>query len=164
LESTRASPVRSRFGATGNGRCSTCRSSATPSAHEINGPALCAWLREHRPDHAFVEYAAARPGQGVSSTFKFGVTYGAMKMALAACGVAYTVVTSAKWKSAVGIQTGADKEQSRLRALQLFPDQAASLARKKNHARADSMLLAYYGLQLQKYETPATAIQFLESR
>jgi crossover junction endodeoxyribonuclease RuvC len=116
--------------------------------HEVNGPTLCAWLREHRPDHAFVEYAAARPGQGVSSMFKFGVTYGATKMALAACGVAYTVVTPAKWKSAVGIQTGADKEQSRVRALQLFPDQAASLARKKDHARADAMLLAYFGTKV----------------
>ena len=116
--------------------------------HEINGPALCAWLREQHPDHAFIEYAAARPGQGVTSMFKFGTTYGAIKMALSACGVAYTIVTPAKWKSAVGIQTGADKEQSRLRALQLFPDQAASLARKKDHARADAMLLAYFGMKL----------------
>lgn len=116
--------------------------------HEINGPELCRWLREQHPDHAFVEYAAARPGQGVSSMFKFGVTYGATKMALAACSVAYTVITPAKWKPAVGIQTGADKEQSRLRALQLFPDQAASLARKKDHARADAMLLAYFGMKV----------------
>jgi hypothetical protein len=35
--------------------------------HEINGPELCRWLREHEPDHAFLEYAAARPGQGVTS-------------------------------------------------------------------------------------------------
>jgi crossover junction endodeoxyribonuclease RuvC len=114
---------------------------------ELNGPALCAWLREHQPDHAFVEYAAARPGQGVSSIFKFGVTYGAAKMALAACGVPYTIVTPVKWKSAVGIQTGADKEASRLRALQLFPDLAAYLSRKKYHARADAMLLAYFGMK-----------------
>jgi len=34
---------------------------------EINGPELCRFLREHQPDHAYLEYAAARPGQGVSS-------------------------------------------------------------------------------------------------
>src|SRR5215472_3608937 len=90
--------------------------------HEINGPELCRWLREHRPDHAFVEYAAARPGQGVVSMFRFGVTYGAIKMALAACGVPYTIVTPVKWKPAVGVVKGADKEASRQRALQLFPD------------------------------------------
>jgi crossover junction endodeoxyribonuclease RuvC len=113
--------------------------------HEINGPLLCDWLREHKPDHAFIEYAAARPGQGVTGMFRFGVAYGATKMALAACGVRYTVVTPVKWKPAVGIQKGADKEASRLRALQLFPEQAANLARKKDHARADAMLLAYFG-------------------
>ena len=113
--------------------------------HEINGPELCRWLREHHPDHAFIEYAAARPGQGVTSMFRFGCSYGAIKMALAACGVPYTIITPQKWKSAVRIQTGADKEASRLRALQLFPDQAANLARKKDHARADAMLLAHFG-------------------
>jgi crossover junction endodeoxyribonuclease RuvC len=115
---------------------------------EINGPELCRFLREHQPDHAYLEYAAARPGQGVSSMFKFGVSYGATKMALAACGVPYTVVIPAKWKPAVGIQTGADKEASRLRALQLFPDLAAYLSRKKDHARADAMLLTYFGMKV----------------
>jgi hypothetical protein len=47
-----------------------------------------------------------------------------------------------------GVHTGADKETSRQRALQLFPDQAVTLARKKDHARADAMLLAYFGLKL----------------
>jgi Holliday junction resolvasome RuvABC endonuclease subunit len=115
--------------------------------NELNGPDLCRWLREHAPDHAFVEYAAARPGQGVTSMFRFGVAYGATKMALVACGVPYTIVTPAKRKPAVGIQTGADKEASRLRALQLFPDQVMNLTRKKDHARADAMLLAYFGMK-----------------
>jgi crossover junction endodeoxyribonuclease RuvC len=57
--------------------------------HELNGAEICRWLREQRPDHAFVEFAGARPGQGVSSMFKFGVTYGGIKMALAACGIPY---------------------------------------------------------------------------
>jgi crossover junction endodeoxyribonuclease RuvC len=66
-------------------------------------------------------------------------------MALAAGGVPYTIVTPQKWKPAVGVLKGADKEASRQRALQLFPDQATNLARKKDHARADAMLLAYFG-------------------
>jgi crossover junction endodeoxyribonuclease RuvC len=113
--------------------------------HEINGPELCRWLREYRADHAFVEYASARPGQGVVSMFRFGVTYGAIKMALAACGVPYTVVTPTKWKAVIGVPAGADKEASRQIALRLFPDQAANLVRKKDHARSDAMLIAYYG-------------------
>jgi crossover junction endodeoxyribonuclease RuvC len=114
--------------------------------HEINGPEICRWLREHQPNHAFIEYASARPGQGVTSMFRFGVSYGATKMALAACAVPYTVVTPVRWKSTVGILKGADKEASRQRALQLFPDQAANLSRKKDHARADAMLLAHFGV------------------
>jgi crossover junction endodeoxyribonuclease RuvC len=115
---------------------------------EINGPELCRWLRMRQPDHAFIEYAAARPGQGVASMFKFGVSYGAAKMALASCNIPYTIVTPARWKSAVGIQAGADKEASRLRALQLFPKLAEDLGRKKDHARADALLLAYYGMKM----------------
>jgi crossover junction endodeoxyribonuclease RuvC len=113
--------------------------------HEINGPLLCRWLRHQRPDHAFIEFAAARPGQGVTSMFRFGCSYGALKMALGACDVPFTIVTPQRWKKAVGVPTGADKEASRLRALQLFPSQAAHLARKKDHARADAMLLAHFG-------------------
>jgi crossover junction endodeoxyribonuclease RuvC len=115
--------------------------------HELNGPELCRWLCEHAPDHAYIEYASARPGQGVTSMFRFGCGYGGIKMALAACSVPFTVVTPVKWKPAVGIQKGADKEASRQRALQLFPDQAANLARKKDHARADAILLAYFGMR-----------------
>ena len=120
--------------------------------HEINGPELCRWLRERPPDHAFVEYAAGRPGQGLTSMFRFGCSYGAIKRALAACGVPYTVITPAKWKPAVGVLKGADKEASRQRALQLFPHQATQLARKKHHARADAMLLAYFGTKISTCE------------
>ena len=88
--------------------------------HELNGPALCDWLREHAAGHAFIEYAAARPDQGVSSMFKFGVAFAATKMALADCNVPYTVITPAKWKPAVGIPAGADKEASRLRRCNCF--------------------------------------------
>jgi crossover junction endodeoxyribonuclease RuvC len=123
--------------------------------HEINGPELCRWLREHQPDHAFVEYASARPGQGVTSMFRFGAVYGGIKMALAACGIPYTVVTPAKWKAAVGITAGADKEASRQRALQLFLNQAANLARK-DHAKAEAMLLCWFGVQMSS-RIPAQA-------
>jgi hypothetical protein len=116
--------------------------------HEINGPELCKWLREQRPSHAWLEFAAARPGQGVSSMFRFGVVYGSIKMALAACGIPFTIVSPVRWKRGVGIPAGGDKESGRLRALQLFPAQSASLSRKKDHARGDAMLIAHYGMSL----------------
>jgi hypothetical protein len=82
--------------------------------------------------------------------FHYGATYSATKMALAACGIPFTIITPVKWKSIVGITAGvADKEQSRARALQLFPSQAANLIRRKDHARAEAMLLAWCGIQMR---------------
>jgi hypothetical protein len=54
--------------------------------HEINGPLLCKWLREHAPDHAFIEYASARPGQGRDLDVSLRCRLRRHKMALAACG------------------------------------------------------------------------------
>jgi len=64
------------------------------------------------------------------------------------CGCALHHRHADEMEAGGGVHTGADKEASRQRALQLFPDQAVNLARKKDHARADAMLLAYFGLKL----------------
>jgi crossover junction endodeoxyribonuclease RuvC len=117
---------------------------------ELDCATVCALLREHGPiAHAYIEHAAAmrikgRP-QGGSSMFSFGRTFGALQMALSALGIPQTVVTAQTWKKAAGIPSGADKEAGRRRALHLFPGEAANLARKKDHARSDAMLIAYFG-------------------
>jgi crossover junction endodeoxyribonuclease RuvC len=117
---------------------------------QINCAAICALLHEQLPiDHAFIEHAAAMPRQGVASMFSFGRTFGALEMALVAASIPHTIVTAQQWKKAAGIPTGADKEAGRRRALQLFPDQSANLARKKDHARSDAMLLAFFGPSLR---------------
>ena len=51
----------------------------TGKQRELDGATLAAWLREHRPVKAFIEYAAARPGQGVSSMFRYGGRLGGSK-------------------------------------------------------------------------------------
>jgi len=58
-------------------------------------------------------------GQGVSSVFSFGDTFGCTKTALAAAGIPYTFVTPGVWKKALGCT--ADKDQTLLRAGQLMP-------------------------------------------
>jgi crossover junction endodeoxyribonuclease RuvC len=116
--------------------------------HEINFPVLCGWLREQKPDHAFLEFAAARPGQGVTSMFRFGCAYGELKALITAFEIPLTILAPTRWKPAVGLLKGSDKEASRLRALQLFADQAAQLARKKDQGRADAMLLRYIGMKV----------------
>ena len=81
------------------------------------------------------------PGQGTRSMFVCGYGYGCWLDILAALQVPYTAVRPGVWKRRLGL--GADKEQSRLRAQQLFP--GADLRRKRDHGRAESLLLAYWG-------------------
>jgi crossover junction endodeoxyribonuclease RuvC len=89
-----------------------------------------------------IEEAQAMPGQGTRSMFTIGLGMGVWLGILGALGLAYTRVRPAVWKRAMGL--GKDKEASRLRAQQLFPQ--ADLRRKKDHGRAEALLLALYGL------------------
>lgn len=94
-------------------------------------------------DHVFVEQVGAMPRQGVSSTFSFGKSYGIIIGILAALQIPMTLVTPQKWKKA--LQLGSDKEVSRRRALQLWP-QHAELFKLKTHAdRAEAALIAEWG-------------------
>lgn len=117
----------------------------TGKQRELDGATLAAWLREHRPVKAFIEYTAARPGQGMSSMFHYGRMSWGLKAALAAFAVPCLEVTAAKWKSAAGIAPGSDKECLRQMALRRWPDQAKYLGRKRDHGRAEAMLIAAYG-------------------
>ena len=66
------------------------------------------------------------------------------KSAIALCGVPLTIVEPSAWKKFHGLR-GSDKELSRQRALQLFPAAHALLAHKKDHGRAEAMLVALFG-------------------
>ena len=123
----------------------------TGKQRELDGATLAAWLREHRPVKAFIEYTAALPGQGVSSMFRYGGMSWGLKAALAAFAVPCVEVTAATWKRAAGIAPGSDKERSRQMALQRWPDQAKYLGRKRNHGRAEAMLIAAYGAGTLKH-------------
>jgi hypothetical protein len=89
---------------------------------------------------ALVESVHAMPKQGVSSSFAFGESFGAILGVLGALGIAHELVTPGKWKKDMAV--GADKECSRARALALFPMVAGDLKRKKDHGRAEALLLA----------------------
>jgi crossover junction endodeoxyribonuclease RuvC len=102
------------------------------------------WIVKHGPDLALIERAQALPRQGSSSGFKYGRAVGAIEAAIALCGVPLTIVEPAAWKKFYGLR-GKDKELSRQRALQLFPAAHALLAHKKDHGRAEAMLVALFG-------------------
>ena len=95
------------------------------------------------PHMAIIEQVAAMRGQGVTSMFRFGQSYGATQMAVAAHKIPMQFVTPAKWKSCLGLSR--DKGVSRSLASQRFPKQADLFKRVKDDGRAEAALLALYG-------------------
>lgn len=87
---------------------------------------------------ASIEFVRSSPQMGVASAFKFGWSYGGLRMALAAAGISFTEVTPAKWQGALGCRSGGDKNVTKKRAQELFPHI------KVTHAIADALLLAEY--------------------
>jgi len=118
---------------------------------DIDGPNLSSLfyvlMRSlHGPAHVFLEKQQAIPGMGISSaaTFKAGVIYGQIKQAAIDQGLPLTEIRAAEWKKYFRLK-GGDKESARKRALELYPTLAGDLARKKDHNRAEALLIATYG-------------------
>lgn len=87
---------------------------------------------------AVLEFVRAMPRQGVSSTFKFGMGYGGLRMALVAAGIPFDEVTPLKWQRALGCLSKGDKNVTKRRAQELFPGVRVT------HAISDALLLAEY--------------------
>lgn len=113
---------------------------------EINVHELARQIRIHRPNMAVIERVGAMPGQGVTSSFNFGRSYGDVRGAIGALDVPMHFVTPQKWKKHFGLS--ADKEESRLRAIRLFPNAAESFKLKKHDGRAEAALIALYGAEV----------------
>jgi crossover junction endodeoxyribonuclease RuvC len=113
------------------------------SRQEYDVPGLVAFLAPYRgpQTHVVIEEAQAMPGQGTRSMFTIGLGMGIWLGVLAALQLPYSRVRPQIWKRALDL--GRDKEQARLRAMQLYP--GADLRRKKDHGRAEALLLARYG-------------------
>jgi crossover junction endodeoxyribonuclease RuvC len=81
-------------------------------------------------------FAPAGQRMGATSAFTFGKGYGRLLMALTAAAIPFDEIVPMKWQSIMGCRTGGDKNVSKRRAQQLFPNQ------KVTHAIADALLLA----------------------
>lgn len=108
----------------------------------LSEPMLAELLRPHQIKHVALEQVGAMPGQGVSSMFNFGQSYGAIRGVLAGLQIPITMVTPRKWMSDLKVSGG--KDGNRQRAAQLFPAYAASFSRVKDDGRADAALLAFW--------------------
>lgn len=109
---------------------------------DVDPAALARLVRELAPTVAVVERVGAMPGQGVSSTFRFGVGYGMVQGVLGALEIPIHLVTPADWKRTYRLP--ADKEAARARAIQIWPS-CPDFARKKDAGRAEAALIARHG-------------------
>lgn len=102
------------------------------------------WRTEFNVELAALESVHAMPGQGVKSMFTFGRNLGAWEGLLAALHISYVMPTPQQWQRGLVMPSdGADpKARSLAVARRLFPD--ADLSRKKDHGRADALLLAWW--------------------
>lgn len=92
---------------------------------------------------AVIEQVNAMPGQGVTSMFAFGESFGLAKGVLAGLKIPTSTVTPGKWKKA--LQLNAGKDGSRAKAAQIWPEHAGEFKRVKDDGKAESALIAYWG-------------------
>ncbi len=97
----------------------------------------------------FIESQSARPGQGVSSTFKTGYGYGIWLGVITSCEISLNVVSPRTWTSKMlsGVP-GDGKDRNILAAKRLFPKtdlRKSERARKPHDGIADALLIAEYG-------------------
>jgi crossover junction endodeoxyribonuclease RuvC len=90
-----------------------------------------------------VEQVNAMPGQGVTSMFNFGQTFGAIKGICAALGLPIFLVRPAKWKKHFEL-INSSKDASRTKAIEMYPFFSEQLSKKKDVNKSDAILIARY--------------------
>jgi hypothetical protein len=110
---------------------------------ELDLHALCATLAAQDIGHCVIERCGPMPRQGLASTWRFAESFGQLIGVVVARGIAFSLIRPQDWQRyhQIGPATGASLQ----RAVQLFPTCAPRLSRKRDHHRADSLLLAAYG-------------------
>ena len=90
-----------------------------------------------------VEQVSAMPGQGVTSMFNFGQTYGSIKGICAALNLPIFFVRPAKWKKHFDL-INSSKDASRTKVIEMYPSISSRLSKKKDVNKADAILIARY--------------------
>lgn len=114
---------------------------------DLDAANLAAIVAQLKPDLALVEAVHAGRGWGSGQTFSFGFGCGVVRGVLGALGVPTHMVTPTAWKKHHGLLK-AEKDDSRAKALLLFPKVASVFARKKDDGRAEAALIARYGAEV----------------
>ena len=98
-----------------------------------------------------IEHVTAMPGQGVTSMFNFGQSFGILKGICSAMQLSVYFVRPAKWKKYFNL-INSEKDASRTRAIEIFPYFSPYLSRKKDSNKADAILIASFFFETYKEE------------
>ena len=114
---------------------------------QLNSAQLVNIIRENtnpKEDIAVVvEQVNAMPGQGVTSMFNFGQTFGSIKGICAALGLPIFFVRPSKWKKHFNL-INSSKDSSRTKVIEMYPSLSSQLAKKKDVNKSDAILIARY--------------------
>ena len=90
-----------------------------------------------------VEHVTAMPGQGVTSMFNFGQSFGVIKGICSALSLPIYFVRPTKWKKYFNL-IKTNKDASRTKVIEVYPEMSSKLYRKKDSNKADAILIARY--------------------
>ena len=98
-----------------------------------------------------IEQVSAMPGQGVTSMFNFGQSFGILKGICSAMQLPIYFVRPAKWKKYFNL-INSEKDASRTKAIEIFPYFSSHLSRKKDSNKADAILIASFYYETYRIE------------
>ena len=106
---------------------------------------------EKKDIRVVIEQVSAMPGQGVTSMFNFGQSFGILKGICSAMQLPMYFVRPAKWKKYFNL-IKSEKDASRTRAIEIFPYFSSHLSKKKDSNKADAILIASFYYETYKKE------------
>ena len=98
-----------------------------------------------------IEQVSAMPGQGVTSMFNFGQSFGILKGICSAMQLPMYFVRPAKWKKYFSL-INSEKDASRTEAIEIFPYFSSHISKKKDSNKADAILIASFYYETYKSE------------
>ena len=98
---------------------------------------------ENQDVRVIIEQVSAMPGQGVTSMFNFGQTFGAIKGVRAALNLPIFFVRPSKWKKHFEL-INSSKDASRTKTIEMYPSLSDQLSKKKDVNKSDAILIARY--------------------
>ena len=117
------------------------------SKRQVNGAQVTNIIKEKLDENkeiiVVVEQVNAMPGQGVTSMFNFGQSFGVIKGISSALSLPIYFVRPMKWKKHFNL-IKTNKDASRTKVIQIYPEISSKLSRKKDSNKADAILIARY--------------------